>query len=77
MTYKIYREMVLAKANGQDIHDINQLLGQILNGGPNIAFFKSKGMVFDENRAREIAETAMCELGIKTGVKYTLNDLTF
>jgi len=52
-------------------------LGRILNGGPNIEFFKSKGMVADEVRAREMVDSALLQLGIKTGVKYSLDELTF
>ena len=73
MVYQDYRQYVLAKANGANVHTINGLLGQVLNAG---ALLQIKAMT-EEMKVplRAALVYAVMELAHLTGVPPSHLDL--
>jgi len=57
MDYQRYRQEVLAKTSGANIHKVNGLLGNILNATSNEKYWRSKGsLVLAEEALRQVIE---------------------
>lgn len=66
--YNDYRERVLAKTDGSNIHKVNGLLGIILNGSPCVDFRTDSGEYDKAIEGIQRIQEAMRQIKIETGV---------
>lgn len=75
MKYQIYREEVLAKTTGENIHEVNGLLGHVLNSLRNHRFYIEKKRPASADQVKVHLDKSLLEIGKITGVKYTEHNL--
>ena len=77
MKFKIYKEMVLAKTSGQNIHDTKAALGFLSDIGYLLSteFYNDKPE--RKKSVKKVCDGYLLKIGKETGVKYIFSELDF
>ena len=74
MKYEFYRQYILFKANGANIHRINGLLSIVVNGIPNYLHYNRRGDRKKVDEIETMVNEALREIGEMTGVFIEIKD---